>query len=115
MIPLWVCHSCDVLLGIDVIHKDTLKVNCASCGIKYDLEEIPFLNKDFIHNLIRNVENDLPEKYHQFVRYRWLSNKTVGILIDYDEQEILDDLDIYAIIEDDIAEQLDLFITLDFE
>lgn len=92
-----------------------MKVNCASCGIKYDLEEIPFLNKDFIHNLIRNVENDLPEKYHQFVRYRWLSNKTVGILIDYDEQEILDDLDIYAIIEDDIAEQLDLFITLDFE
>lgn len=98
-----------------MIHKDTLKVNCASCGINYDLEEIPFLTQDYILDLIRNVEEKLPEKYHKFIRYRWLSNKTVVILIDYDEQEILDDLDIYAIIEDDIAEQLDLFITLDFE
>ena len=115
MIPLWVCSSCDVLLGIDINHEENLKINCANCGIKYKLEEIPFLSKEFIHDLIRNVEKELPEKYHQYVCNRWLSNKTVGILIDHDEQEILDDLDIYRIIEDDIADKLDLFITLNLE
>ena len=114
VVDLWVCPSCHVLLGIDIDFESN--AFCVSCGIKLKIDNISFLNLELVNLLQTEIKKLLSEEYHEYSRFRWLSNKTASIMVDFDEGEVIENHpELYTEIEDGLAELTDLFITLIFE
>ncbi len=113
MVELWVCPACNMLLGIDVIDN---KAYCVSCGMRLNLNDIDFIDNKYVSLVKKRIYEMISEEYHQYLRFRWLSNRTVGIMLDFDEEELMERFpDLFEKIEDELVDELDLFITLIFE
>lgn len=114
MVDLWVCPSCNVLLGIEVNYQQ--KVNCVNCGIDLQFGDIKFIDKNLHINIQKRIYQKIDETFHSIIRFRWLSNKTLGIMIEQDEYEFLDfHPQIYDELEDNLADEFGIVITLIFE
>ncbi len=117
-IDLWVCPTCDVLQGIEVKKVDGgLVFNCVNCGVQLQSSQISFLDPILALTVIDYLYEKLPSEIHGDIRFTWLSNKTVGIIFEFSESEVIEivNFDIKSLIEDEMADDLDLTTTVFFE
>ena len=115
---LWQCPECHILKGVDMYkRKGKLIANCASCGMQLRLDIVPFIDQKLVQAVLDRTEELVQSDLMHSIRFRWLSQKTVGIVIEDDEQAFLDDhdTDLYEHLEEELAEELGITVTLIFE
>jgi len=117
-IGLWVCPQCHVLQGIEVWREvDGLRSRCVSCGVPLEPESVKFLNLDLTEQVIDEVFEVIPEFLHDYIRFSWVSNKTVGLVFEFSSHELMMEVDYdpLSYFEDEIGPKLGLTMTVFFE
>ena len=115
---LWVCNECNVLMGIDIrLSSNKLIGSCVSCGVVVTLSDVTFLNLDLVHKFSSIINDLFPIEYRDYFRISWMSQKTVGVIIELSLSEIEDifNYDLKSRIEESIGDQLKLNVTTFFE
>ena len=115
---LWVCNECNVLMGIDIrLSSNKLIGSCVSCGVVVTLHDVTFLNLDLVHKFSSIINDLFPIEYRDYFRISWMSQKTVGVIIELSLSEVEEifDYDIKSRIEENIGDQLNLNVTTFFE
>ena len=115
---LWVCNECNVLMGIDIrLLNNKLIGSCVSCGVVITLTDVTFLDLDVVHKFSSMINDLFPIEYRDYFRISWMSQKTVGVIIELSLSEVEDifDYDLKSRIEETIGDQLKLNVTTFFE
>ena len=115
---LWVCNECNVLMGIDIrLSSNKLIGSCVSCGVVVTLSDVTFLNLDLVHKFSSIINDLFPIEYRDYFRISWMSQKTVGVIIELSLSEVEEFFayDIKSRIEENIGDQLNLNVTTFFE
>ena len=115
---LWVCNECNVLMGIDIrLSSNKLIGSCVSCGVVVTLRDVTFLDLDLVHKFSSIINDLFPIEYHDYFRISWMSQKTVGVIIELSLSEVdeIFDYDLKSTIEENIGDQLNLNVTTFFE
>ena len=115
---LWVCNECNVLMGIDIrLFSNKLIGSCVSCGVVVTLSDVTFLDLDLVHKFSSIINDLFPIEYRDYFRISWMSQKTVGVIIELSLSEVEDifDYDLKSRIEETIGDQLKLNVTTFFE
>ena len=115
---LWVCNECNVLMGIDIrLSSNKLIGLCISCGVAVELSDVTFLDLDLVHKFSSIINDLFPIEYRDYFRISWMSQKTVGVIIELSLSEVEEifDYDIKSRIEENIGDQLNLNVTTFFE
>ena len=105
-------------MGIDIrLSKNKLIGSCVSCGVVLQLEEVTFLDLKVVYHFSSIINELFPKEYHDYIRISWMSQKTVGVIIELSisELEEIFDYDIKSRIEETIGDQLNLNVTTFFE
>lgn len=89
-IDLWVCPHCHILQGIEttIAENNTIICNCLSCGITLPFQEVGFLTENLVRDVINYVKDCLPNDMLTHTRFSWVSNKTIGIILDYAREDL---------------------------
>lgn len=118
-IELWVCPSCKVLQGIDIKYnsENELIANCVNCGVQLPVEDVKFVDPVMAKKVINKVEEITPDDFHKFIHYHWVSNKTIGVVLELPRDEIQAtlDFDIVEYLEDKLGPELDLTMSVYFD
>lgn len=115
---LWVCNECNVLMGVDIrLLNNKLIGSCVSCGVVITLTDVTFLDLDVVHKFSSMINDLFPIEYRDYFRISWMSQKTVGVIIELSLSEVEEifDYDIKSRIEENIGDQLNLNVTTFFE
>ena len=115
---LWVCNECNVLMGIDIrLSSNKLIGSCVSCGVVVTLRDVTFLDLDLVHKFSSIINDLFPIEYRDYFRISWMSQKTVGVIIELSLSEVEEffDYDLKSRIEETIGDQLKLNVTTFFE
>ena len=115
---LWVCNECNVLMGIDIrLSSNKLIGLCISCGVAVELSDVTFLDLDLVHKFSSIINDLFPIEFRDYFRISWMSQKTVGVIIELSHSEVEDifDYDLKSTIEETIGDQLKLNVTTFFE
>jgi hypothetical protein len=105
-------------MGIDIrLSNNNLIGSCVSCGIVLKLEEVTFLDLKVVYHFSSIINELFPEEYHDYIRISWMSQKTVGVIIELSISELdeIFEYDIKSRIEETIGDQLNLNVTTFFE
>ena len=105
-------------MGIDIrLSKNKLIGSCVSCGVVVTLRDVTFLDLDLVHQFSSIINDLFPIEYRDYFRISWMSQKTVGVIIELSLSEIEDifNYDLKSRIEESIGDQLKLNVTTFFE
>ena len=105
-------------MGIDIrLLNNKLIGSCVSCGVVIKLRDVTFLDLDLVHKFSSIINDLFPIEYHDYIRISWMSQKTVGVIIELSLSEVEDifDYDLKSRIEETIGDQLKLNVTTFFE
>ena len=105
-------------MGIDIrLLNNKLIGSCVSCGVVITLTDVTFLDLDVVHKFSSMINDLFPIEYRDYFRISWMSQKTVGVIIELSLSEVEEifDYDIKSRIEENIGDQLNLNVTTFFE
>ncbi|MHA2504099.1 MAG: hypothetical protein ACXAE3_14665 [Candidatus Kariarchaeaceae archaeon] len=118
-IDIWVCPRCHVLQGIEVSKDEAgnLLSRCVNCGVPLEIDEVKYINQDKASKIIDLTLEKIPAYLVTDVRFSWLSNRTLGIIFECDQADLIEDTspEIVDFFEDEIGKEMGLTITVYFE